>query len=211
MLHGCQKTVDQDTIRDEKHTSIEKVCLRQSPSASITVDHPSPPSARQIAVPAEIVAYTETNPSCTRLAHFLQSYSEPFAVRSQQMWNYNSLLGSSCFWLGPIIFKKWTKSGVELYDLQSEGSAFGLKLTVRSPKFYLRTLILQVFVQGGILRFEKWSLNLSISFPKIIPTNSLVMKMAEVGDVKGVMEMFGAGKAGCRDTTPDGISLLHVR
>ena len=127
------------------------------------------------------------------------------------MWNCNANLGSLCCWLGPVIFKRWTECGEELFDLRPEQAAFGLRLTVRPSNLYLRTLSLEVFMQREIHRLEKWSIRWSLSFPKIIPKDSLVLRLASEGDVKGVKEMFEAGRAGCTDSTPNGTSLLHVR
>lgn len=146
----------------------------------------------------------------SRLAQFLRSYSEPFAIRSEKMRSYNASLGSLCCWIGPTIFKKWTEKGQELFGVRPERTAFGLRITVRSCVLYLPTLSLEVFVQKEIHRLEKWSIRWSVSFPNIVSKDSCVIRLASIGDVKGVMELFGAGKAGCTDTTLNGTSLLHI-
>lgn len=128
------------------------------------------------------------------------------------MRNYNAALGSLCCWLGPIVFKKWTESGEELFNVSPECAGFGLRLTIRSPVLYLRTLSLEIFVQrqSEMHRLETASLRWSIASPKIIPKDSVVMKLARVGDLESIMAMFVAGSAGCTDTTASGMSLLHV-
>ena len=211
LLHEYENLTYQHTAGCGNPMSSKKTCQRQCLSVAIATNASLPPTTGDLTASTEIAVPKEREPADSRLAQFLRSYSEPFGIQSQKMWNYDASLASLCCWLGPVIFKKWTERGEELFDLRPEQAAYGLRLTVRSANLYLRTLNLEVFVQREIHRLEKWSIRWSLSFPKIIPKDSLVIRLASVDDVKGVKEMFEAGKAGCTDTTSNGTSLLHVR
>lgn len=210
LLHGCENSTDRYTSGSGNLTSLEKSCRRQCPSLPIATNASIPPSTGNLASSTEIAVHKENELANGRLAQFLRSYSEPFGIQSRKMWNYDASLGSLCCWLGPIIFKRWTERGEELFGLRPEQAAYGLRLTVHSSNLYLRALNLEVFVQREIHRIEKWSIRWSLSFPKIVPKDSLVIRLASEGDVKGLKEMFETGRAGCTDTTQNGTSLLHV-
>ena len=210
LLHVHENPTDQHTAGRENPTSLEKTFRRQCPLVPIATNASLPPTTADEAS-TELAAHEEPEPADSRLTKFLQSYSEPFGIQSQKMWNYDASLGSLCCWLGPMIFKRWTERNEELFGPRPEQSAYGLRLTVRSSNLYLRTLCLEVCVQTEIHRLEKWSIRWSLSFPKIIPKDSFAIRLASVGDVKSIKELFEAGRAGCTDTTPNGTSLLHVR
>ena len=199
-INGCGNSTSSGKVS-------QRSCLSVPTTANKTV----------LAHMEQIAPWTETGPRDkdgsvgTRLAQFLQSYSEPFAIRSQKMRNHKPLLGSLCYWYGPTVCKKWTENGEELFGLLPEWSAFGIRVTVRSPIFYPRTLSLGIFAQRETQRLESLSVRWSMSFPSIVPKKSPVMKSAREGDMKSIVAMFEARRAGYTDTTSDGTSLLHVR
>ena len=211
LLHGYEDPTDQHTAGRENPTSSEKTFQCQYPSVPIATNASLPPTTADLEATTEIAAHEEPEPADSRLAQFLQSYSEPFGIQSQRMWSYDASLGSLCCWFGPMIFKRWTERNEELFDLRPEKSAYGLRLTVRSSNLYLRTLCLEVCVQTEIHRLEIRSIRFSLSFTKTISKDSSVIRLASVGDVKSVKELFEERRAGPTDTTPNGTSLLHVR
>ena len=208
--YKCGESAKSSSADSENWSMVDKVYQRTYPSMTPSTKVSSLSALKQTVASTEAVTYDGGGSARNRLTDFLQTYSEPFAIRSQKMRNYKAHPGSICCWFGPTIFKKWTESGDELFVTPPRWSAYGLRLTFRSPILYLRTLNLEIFVQREAKKFEKFSIHWGLSFPNIIPKGAPVMELARAGDTKGVITMFEERRAGCRDTTLDGLSLLHV-
>lgn len=203
-------STDQVSLGYEKLASSSVVSERQLPSELITVNSDQSAHTKQTPISTSTIFYQKLESTGARLTQFLQSYSEPFAIRTQTMRSYHTLFGSLCCLLGPTIFRRWTDIGEEVFEIMPEWTAYGLKLTVRSPKLCQWTLSLEILAQRKIQKHEKSSLLWSMSFPKIVQRDFSAMRLARTGKVESIRELFQAGRAGCTDTTPNGTSLLHV-
>lgn len=210
-VSGCGESAHWELTACEEPDELNTMSRRTIPSAATPADvSASGPMSQTMTLVKATPHYKDSSIS-KRLVQYLQTYPEPFGIQNQKMRNYNSLLGSLCCSFGPTIFRKWRESGEEPFDLFPNWSAFGLRLTIRSPILYLQTLKLEIFIQRYTYKHQSASIRCSISFPAIIPKDSQVMKLARSGDVDSIATMFEAGRAGYTDTTPKGTSLLHVR
>ncbi|KAI4253472.1 MAG: hypothetical protein LQ352_003666 [Teloschistes flavicans] len=49
-----------------------------------------------------------------------------------------------------------------------------------------------------------------LDFPRIVPRDARVFRLAKSGDTEGIKASFSAGVAAAKDTTVDGMTLLHI-
>ncbi|MCJ1251625.1 hypothetical protein MMC30_008860 [Trapelia coarctata] len=145
-----------------------------------------------------------------RLAKFLRSYAEPSSVQTKVVGRYTTKMLSVFYWFGPIVMKRLTQNGEEIFKVGPAGSAYGCGLTIRFPWYHLGRLDLVLFALNEVSTARSLSLRWSLSFPRIVPFDAQVMKHARNSDVNAIKELFQGGKATCSDMTQDGTSLLHV-
>ena len=189
---------------------LKLVSRRECPPATIESCEWNPSSVCEVTSSVEHLPHSNCGPNESKVAHVLQSYSEPFAIRSHTMRSYCSSIGSMCCSSGPMMFKRWTEGGDASFSSLSDWSAFGLKFVVRSPFLCERTISVEVFIERKTYVIQKFSIRCLLSSTMIISSNSPAVRLAKLGDVKGMRELCEAGRARCMDTIPNGTSLLHV-
>ena len=147
----------------------------------------------------------------TRLARFLQEYSEPIAISCRRTMLYKSYFATLYYSHGPTHMKRWTEKGEELFGVMSDWGAYGTRVAIRLPIIYSRTLSLAIYVQRESRRLENVSIRFSVSFPSIVPDRAPIMEASNAGDVESIKAMFVERRAAYTDTTPNGTCPLHVR
>lgn len=120
-------------------------------------------------------------------------------------------MATLCCSHGPAHMKKWTEKGEELFGVIAGWSAYGIKVTIRLPMIYSRTLSLAAYAQRESRRQESLSIRFFMSFPSIVPEEAPIMRASKAGDVESMMAMFEARTAAYTDITRTGTCLLHVR
>ena len=193
-----------------RQPSTRNASCRTHASSQAVLDPSTSSAMPPVAAPMKLNSSRGGDPKGTRFSQLIRSYSEPFSIQASTIRSYSTLLGSLCCGYGPITLRRWAENGKELFYPSPRWTSFGLTLIVRSPIPCLPAVTLQVFVQRKARELEAASVRWSICFPKIVPKDSTIMRLARVGDVEGIKAMFIAGCAGCRDTTSHGTSLLHV-
>lgn len=200
-----------DTNASQKILSVDKASQRTWHALSLATNELAPACPEQRNPWSVKDAHSGDGLIATRLVQFLQSYSKPFGIRCQKIRNYKPGFGSMCYWYGPTIYQRWTEQGEERFGVMPRLTAYGIRVTVRSPLLCSRTLNLWIYAQSGTQKQESLSVQWSLSFPSVVPESSAVMRSARDGDVKSVMALFEGGEASYSDTAPNGTSLLHVR
>lgn len=88
---------------------------------------------------------------------------------------------------------------------------YGCGLTFGLPKILARRVQLAVHcVRVSTTRSSKFAMRWLLDFPRIVPRDARVFRLAKSGDTEGIKASFSAGVAAAKDTTVDGMTLLHI-
>ena len=208
---GFQSQTDSHIDECVDMSSAESVPQQGVPLTAITKDDASLAHKTQNPLSPNPVTCDRHNLVSTPLTRFLQEYSEPIAINCQKMLLYKSYFATLCYQHGPTYMKRWTEKGEERFGVMSDWSAYGIKVAIRLPIIYSRTLTLAIYAQRESRRQQSLSIRFSMSFPSIVAQNAPIMTATKAGDVETIKVMFEAGSAAYTDTTPFGVCLLHVR
>ena len=137
---------------------------------------------------------------------FEQSVSARFSIRSSLI-SCNYVLR-----IGPVkeyrsITDRQIAAGVG--PRRKVGYGFGLAFSL--PKRYAKIYLVSLHVlQASTIGSAKFAIHWSLDYPRIVPRDSNVFRLAKAGDVEGIKTLFSAGLASPRDTTVFGVTLLHT-
>ncbi|KAL9578016.1 MAG: hypothetical protein Q9212_005996 [Teloschistes hypoglaucus] len=88
---------------------------------------------------------------------------------------------------------------------------YGCGLTFGLPRIFARRFYLAIYcVQVSITDSCRISVHWLLDFPRIVPQDSKVFRLARSGDVEGIRALFDAGAATAKDVTVYGVTLLHT-
>ena len=191
-------------------SSVESVSKLALPPIATTGNLGLPALATKNTLLPNPVASDKHELVSTQLTRFLQDYSEPIAISCRKMLLYKTYFATLCCSHGPTHMKRWTEKGEELFGVISGWRAYGIKVAIRFPIIYSRTLSLAIYAQRESRRQQMLSVRFFMSFPSIVPHKGPVMRACKAGDVESIKAMFEAGTAAYTDITPHGDCLLHV-
>ena len=164
----------------------------------------------QVQVPTAVRQRPQRLPNSARLRSFLESYLEPTSIKCDYTYLYQIGHAALALRLGPLVVKRFSQDFDEIYEVPSD-NYYGLGITIQFPWHYLGRITLAIFAVRQSYQYLSFSLQWNISFPRVVPVSSPIMKLARTADLAGMEAMFEAGQASPTDVMSDGTSLLHVR
>lgn len=145
----------------------------------------------------------------TSFTRFLETYAEPYTIRTERPLLYKTGFISLAVRYGPLVIKQFSRDHEEIYEVSS-GCQRGFSIAIQLPWFLSKRIILTVFAWQELSRSRGLSLRWNLSFPSVVPNSAPVMQLALTGDIIGIGNLFSAGEASPVDVQSDGTSLLHV-
>lgn len=143
-------------------------------------------------------------------ALWLETFVEPISVRASKLYCHENALGSWTVWLGPIMTQRWNTSQEPVNEIISAGRGYGVAMTLRLPWCYLAKMTLMIFFMCRKQRRGGLSVQWNLSLPRVVPRDARIMRCVKADDLKQTRALFDMGDATSSDTSPEGITLLHV-
>ncbi|KAL8918596.1 MAG: hypothetical protein Q9172_005350 [Xanthocarpia lactea] len=137
---------------------------------------------------------------------FEQSVSARFSIGSSLI-SCNYVLR-----IGPVIeYRSITNRRIAAGVRPRRKVGYGFGLAFSLPKRYAKIYLVSLHVlQASTIGSAKFAIHWSLDYPRIVPRDSNVFRLAKAGDIEGIKTLFSAGLASPRDTTVFGVTLLHT-
>lgn len=116
----------------------------------------------------------------TSLTRFLETYAEPYTIRTERALLYKTGFISLAVRYGPLVIKQFSRDHEEIYEVSS-GCQRGFSIAIELPWFLSRRIILTVFAWQELSRSRGLSLRWNRSFPSVVPNSAPVMQLALTG------------------------------
>jgi hypothetical protein len=163
------------------------------------------------------IGYNNGNPVSsfshpTALLSQLQSLPSPVSIRSLHSYQVprSSITAKLHIACGPILLQRWNISDREpQYRATKSKDGYGITVMFTSA---LGKVSFAIYFLRKCRQFSAPSISIqwNLSFPSLVQDDSVVMRLARMGDVRGLRSLFLQGKARPSDVMENGRGLLHV-
>ena len=139
----------------------------------------------------------------------VRRYKLGYFFRTKRTYYHRSLMSAMMLRLGSTYRETWAPWD-NTSHAQYTGLGFILKFNVRFFLPYSRYLCFTAFIQEGSEGIISVSTRFRLSFPRVVPRDTSVFKLACDGNIAAMEALFRLGNAAPSDMLADGTTLLHV-
>ena len=132
-------------------------------------------------------------------------------VRAESSLQLDSWLGGLLVWFGPTFGQGQSQpNSTDGYKKHRTGHGIGLHIRLRSIHGNRSWAVDISFINWTALS-GRMSIQWNLSIHSIVPENSDIFYYAKTSNLQAVQSILASRKGSPSDTTPNGLSLLHVR
>ena len=143
------------------------------------------------------------------LTYSLENFHEPSSIKSNHSYLFEARCVSMALRFGPLIVQRFSQQQEEFFEVPSAGY-HGVSVAIRVPFHFLARVTLSLFVMRQSYQCLSFSLRWNVSFPKVVPNSAPIVRLARIGDICAMENLFKSRRASLSDSKSDGTSLLHV-
>ena len=151
------------------------------------------------------------SPSASRRSfnYFLENFYEPSSIKSNHSYLFETKFVSMALRFGPLIVKRFSQEQEEFHEVSSKGY-HGADIAIRLPFWFLARVNLSLFAMRQSHQCLSLSLQWNVSFPKVVPNSAPIVRLARIGDICAMEDLFKSRRASLSDSKSEGTGLLHV-
>lgn len=152
---------------------------------------------------------TSQSASRRSFKYFLDNFYEPSSIKSIHSYLFEARFVSMALRFGPLIVKRFSQQQEEFYEVSSKGY-HGASIAIRLPFLFLARVNFSLFAMRQSYQCLSFSLQWNVSFPKVVPNSAPIVRLARIGDIYAMEDLFKSRRASPSDSKSDGTGLLHV-
>lgn len=132
-------------------------------------------------------------------------------VRADSTLQLENWFGSILVWFGPTILQEIFQRNC-IDECRKHMTGYGIGCQIRlCPVPIKRGWALDFSLMNSIVASRRISIQWNIGLAPIVSDGSDIFRFARASNVQAVKSILASREGSCCDTTPDGLTLLHVR